>query len=461
MNNLITREHVTKNYNMANLPNFSSTAANESNAFRLKLGIRQKVMLVLLTVLLLALSISGWLALRDERANILDETNLRGTDISRYVAKSLSFSIVGYDYHTIQLMLDEITSSDEISYAVVTNTRGSIMGESGISYKDTPPETMVVFRQKVFIDDEQVGDLELGLSTARTFERLENQKFSLLKREALIILLIALGEFLALSYIIVRPVSKITEYLRNNIDKDGHLVETIPVITSDEFGHMANQFNELTSQINEANAKLQSKVEVADRQLLETNKQLKQLNEEFKLLSITDPLTGLFNRRHFDELMTTEIGLSNRHGDDNSVLLIDIDFFKGINDTYGHYVGDAVLKSLTSTLVENLRQTDAVCRIGGEEFAVLCKRADAGAAMEIAEKLRKAVESTALAKDIDDELVVTISIGVASIPNTRGANTPELLFKDVDNALYYSKNHGRNCCTHADLLHSEALVQQS
>ena len=460
MNTLITEEHVTKNYNMANLPNFSATTS-ESSTFRFKLGVRQKVMLVLLTVLLLALSISGWLALRAERANILDETNLRGTDISRYVAKSLSFSIVGYDYHTIQLMLDEITSSDEISYAVVTNTRGSIMGESGISYKDAPPDTMVVFRQKVFIDDEQVGDLELGLSTARTFERLENQKFSLLKREALIILLIALGEFLALSYIIVRPVSKITEYLRNNIGKDGELGESIPVTSSDEFGHMANQFNQLSSQLNEANRKLQSKVEVADRQLLETNKQLKQLNEEFKLLSITDPLTGLFNRRHFDELMTTEIGLSNRHGDDNSVLLIDIDFFKGINDTYGHYVGDTVLKSLTSTLVENLRQTDAVCRIGGEEFAILCKRADAGAAMEIAEKLRKAVESTPLAKDIDDELVVTISIGVASIPNTRGSNTPELLFKDVDNALYYSKNHGRNCCTHADLLYSEPKAAQS
>jgi diguanylate cyclase (GGDEF)-like protein len=335
------------------------------------------------------------------------------------------------------------------------------MGESGISFKDAPPDTMVIFQQKIFIEDEQVGNLELGLSTARTFERLEAQKFSLLKREALIILLIAFGEFLALSYIIVRPVSHITEYLRNNIDKDGHLVDSIPIITRDEFGHMANQFNELTSQINEANEKLQSKVDVADRQLLETNSQLKQLNEEFKLLSITDPLTGLFNRRHFDELMTTEINLSNRHGDDNSVLLIDIDFFKGINDTYGHFVGDTVLKALTATLQENLRQTDAVCRIGGEEFAVLCKRADPEAAMEIAEKLRKAVESTALAKEIDAELIVTISIGVASVPNERGSNTPELLFKDVDNALYYSKNHGRNCSTHADLLHSEPKIAQS
>ena len=445
---------------MTKLANLS-TIVSKAGGFRFKIGVRQKVMLVLLTVLLTALTISGWLALRAEHASILDETKLRGAEISRFVAKSLSISIVGYDYHTIQLMLDELTSSDEISYAAVSNMQGNIMSESGISDKNSPQENVVSFTQTIYIDNDQIGTLELGLSTARTLKRLENQKNTLLKREALIILLIAFGEFLALSYIIVRPVSQITKYLRNNLDKDGHLVESIPVITNDEFGHMAAQFNKLTTQINQANEKLQSKVEVADRQLIETNARLQQLNEEFKLLSITDPLTGLFNRRHFDELMTTEMNLSNRHGDDNSVLLIDIDFFKGINDTYGHFVGDTVLQSLTSVLVDNLRQTDAVCRIGGEEFAILCKRADANSAMEIAEKLRMAVESTPLAKDIDEELVVTISVGVASVPNSRGSNTPELLFKDVDNALYYSKNHGRNCCTHADQLHNEQKSAQS
>ena len=460
MNSLITQEHDTKNYNMANLPNLSAETS-ASGGFRFKLGVRQKVMLIILSVLLTALTVSGWLALRAEKASLLDETNLRGAEISRYVAKSLSFNIAGYDIETVQLMLDELTSSDEINYAAVTNMSGNIMSESGISYKNSGQENVVNFQETIYIDDDRIGILDLGLSTARTHKRLENQKYTLLKREALIILLIALGEFLALSYIIIRPVSQITEYLRNNIDKDGHLEESIPVITGDEFGHMASQFNELTSQINDANKKLRSKVEVADRKLLESNAQLKQINEEFKLLSITDPLTGLFNRRHFDELMTTEINLSNRHGDDNSILLLDIDFFKGINDTYGHFVGDAVLKNLTSTLLENLRQTDAVCRIGGEEFAVLCKRADAKAAMEIAEKLRKAVEKSVLAKDVDDELVVTVSIGVASIPNTRGSNTPELLFKDVDTALYYSKNHGRNCCTHANSLHSEPKAAQS
>ena len=438
-----------------------SPAETASPKFRFRYGVRQKVLLVLLCVLLTALTLSGWMALRKERASMLDEINQRGSDISRFVAKSLSFSIVGYDYHTIQLMLDEITSSEEISYAVVTNMKGNIMGKSGVTSTNTNSDNVVVFHQKIFIESEQVGDLEMGLSTVLMLERLESQKYHLFQREALVILLIALGEFLALSYIIVRPVSQISQYLSKGIDETGQLMENIPVVSDDEFGHMAKQFNQLGAQLNQANKQLQSKIEAADQRLLETNAQLKQLNEEFKILSITDPLTGLFNRRHFDELLAAELKMSVRHGDANSILLIDIDYFKGINDTYGHYVGDAVLKSLTTTLAGNLRDSDAVCRLGGEEFAVLCKRADADAAMEIAEKLRTAIENTALVKDIDDELMVTISVGVASVPNPRGTGTPEQLYKDVDTALYYSKNHGRNRCTHADSLDIQPSSKQA
>ena len=268
-------------------------------------------------------------------------------------------------------------------------------------------------------------------------------------------MLIALGEFIALSYIIVRPVGKISDFLRSNVDKEGQLVGTIPLVSNDEFGQLAHQFNSLGEQLNDANNKLHSKIESADRRLLETNQQLKQLNDEFKLLSITDPLTGLFNRRHFDELMENEVSMSNRHGDPNSILLIDIDFFKAINDTYGHYVGDVVLKALTKTLQENIRQTDAICRLGGEEFAILCKRSGRDGSMELAEKLRVIVEKTPMIPDTDDELMITISIGVASVPDGNGKTTPKQLYKDVDTALYYSKNNGRNRVTHVSELHHE------
>jgi diguanylate cyclase (GGDEF)-like protein len=427
---------------------------------RFRLGVRQKVLLVLLVVLLTALSVSGWLALREEKANLLKEINQRGSYIGRFVAKSMAFSVVGYDYHTIQLLLDELTSAGEIEYAKVTNMKGNTMGESGAAALGTnvdqaAKEGLVMFTHNIQIDDESVGTLYLGLSTTHIMDRLEHQKYALLKREALIILLIALGEFLALSYIIVRPVGKITDFLRSHSDKKGQLVGTIPLVSNDEFGQLAHQFNDLGQKLNEANKKLHSKIESADRRLLETNQQLKQLNDEFKLLSITDPLTGLFNRRHFDELMENEVGMSNRHGDPNSILLLDIDHFKAINDTYGHYVGDVVLKSLTNTLQKNIRHTDAICRLGGEEFAILCKRANKDGAMELAEKLRATIEETPMIPETDDELMITVSIGVASVPDGNGKTTPKKLYKDVDTALYYSKNNGRNRVTHINELHHE------
>jgi diguanylate cyclase (GGDEF)-like protein len=432
---------------------------------RFRLGVRQKVLLVLLTVLLIALSVSGWMALREEKANLLKEIDQRGSYIGRFVAKSMAFSVVGYDYHTIQLLLDELTAAQEIEYAKVTNVKGSAMGESGAAawgtdVEQAASEGLVMFTNDIRIDNEIVGTLYLGLSTTHIMERLESQKYTLLKREALIILLIALGEFLALSYIIVRPVGKITDFLRSNMDEEGLLVSNIPMVSNDEFGQLAQQFNALGNQLNDANKKLHSKIESADRRLLETNQQLKQLNDEFRLLSITDPLTGLFNRRHFDELMETEVGMSNRHGDPNSILLIDIDFFKAINDTYGHYVGDLVLKSMTNILQENIRRTDAICRIGGEEFAILCKRADKAGAMELAEKLRAAIEATPMAPEADEELMITVSIGVASVPYQATNTTPKQLYKDVDTAMYYSKNNGRNLVTHISDLHREDAVAE-
>jgi diguanylate cyclase (GGDEF)-like protein len=427
---------------------------------RFRLGVRQKVLLVLLTVLLTALTVSGWLALRDEKSSLLKEVEQRGSYIGRFVAKSMAYSVVGYDYHTIQLLLDELTSSAEIDYAKVTNVKGNTMGESGAAGWGTDADKaakdrLVMFTNNIHIDNESVGTLYLGLSTAQVMARLENQKYTLFKREALIIILIALGEFLALSYIIVRPVGKISDYLRSNVDSEGQLIGTIPLVSNDEFGQLAEQFNALGSQLHVANKKLHSKIESADRRLLETNHQLKQLNDEFKLLSITDPLTGLFNRRHFDEIIETEVGLSNRHDDPNSILLIDIDYFKAINDTYGHYIGDNVLKAISKTLRENIRQTDAICRLGGEEFAVLCKRADASGAIELAEKLRTIIEATPMTPDSDDELLITVSIGVASVPGINRTTTAQQLYKDVDTALYYSKNNGRNRTTHINALHHE------
>lgn len=428
-----------------------------------RLGVRQKVMLVLLTVLLTALSVSGWMALKQEEENTLIEINQRGTDISRFVATSLAYNVVGYDYHTIQLLLDEITFSDDIGYAKVVNLKGKTMGESG-STENNSDSKIVIFNQNIELDTEIVGTLTLGLSTEHTIKRLESQKYALIKREAFIILMIALGEFLALSFIIIRPVSLMSNSLTNSVHDSGTFVTKVPIVSGDEFGHLAQEFNKLGLQLSDANKQLQSKVDFADKQLLDTNRhlvkqshELKTISDQFRKLSITDALTGLNNRRHFEDIMKTEMRMSRRQGEVKSIIVIDIDFFKKVNDRHGHPCGDVVLKSVASTLRDTLRKTDNLWRIGGEEFIALCHRADKDAAIDIAENMRKNIESTDIEYD-QKKINVTISLGIATYAMTTtdlnslqtGVEKSDQLYRHADAAVYQSKASGRNQTIHFD-----------
>lgn len=409
--------------------------------------------MILLTVLLVALTISGWMALKQEKVDTLKEINQRGNDISRFVAKSLAYGVVGYDYHTIQLLIDEITSSEDVGYAKVVNARGNTMAESGTA-TDGDTSQMVLFTQDIRLDEEKVGSLTLGLSTKHIIKRLESQKYALVTREAFVILLIALGEFFALSFIIIRPVSVMSDSLNNSVDDAGKIVGEVPVISQDEFGALAEQFNKLSAQLNDANARLQSRVDLADKQLIHTNRQLikqseelQRINEEFRKQSVTDSLTGLHNRRRFEDLMQTELDMSLRHGDISSLLVIDIDHFKKVNDKYGHPAGDAVLRQVANMLKSNLRKTDILCRVGGEEFVALCKRADKEAAESIAEKMRRNIENKPIAFG-DSMISVTISIGVSTINERNTDQDPDFLYREADAAVYHSKETGRNRVSH-------------
>lgn len=429
-------------------------------------GVRQKVLLILLSVLLIGLTVSGWLALKQEERNTLKEINQRGSDISRFVAKSLAYSVVGYDYHTLQLLIDEITLAEDIGYAKVVNVRGNTMAESGEAGSVKSPN-LVMFNQDIRLEEEILGSLTLGLSTENILKRLESQKFALIKREAFVILMIALGEFLALSFIIIRPVSVMSESLSDSVDENGKIVGKVPVISEDEFGRLARQFNLLSSQLNDANSQLQSKIDLADKQLIQNNRQLvkqseelQELNEEFRKLSVTDSLTGLHNRRRFEDLMKTEMEMSQRHGDTNSILVVDIDHFKKINDKYGHPGGDTVLKQVANNLRCSLRKTDILCRVGGEEFVALCKRADKAAAIAIGEKMRRDIE-TRLTRFGDEKICVTISVGIATTNEMNISQGPEELYRQADAAVYHSKDKGRNRITHYDDLLGNKNTQAS
>lgn len=177
------------------------------------------------------------------------------------------------------------------------------------------------------------------------------------------------------------------------------------------------------------------------RQTFIIHLRLREANENLEQLARTDPLTGCANRRHFFELGENECERSRRYGRVLSVILMDIDHFKRVNDRYGHAIGDRVLQTVAATMQRSLRRGEVLGRIGGEEFAILLPETDATGAVVVAERIRRRLG--ALHTPTDHGTVgITASFGV--VDNTSGPTDFDSLVNRADTALYDAKHAGRN-----------------
>jgi diguanylate cyclase (GGDEF)-like protein len=169
--------------------------------------------------------------------------------------------------------------------------------------------------------------------------------------------------------------------------------------------------------------------------------ELRRRNQELDRISRIDALTGLFNRRHLDDQLAVAGGRALRQGDDLAVIMVDVDHFKRVNDIEGHAAGDDVLKEVSRRLLSGVRVEDVVGRWGGEEFMVMCGRADRLGVGVLAERLRALVEGSQFRiKETNKRLDVTASLGVAF----GGGDHPESVVRRADEALYAAKEAGRN-----------------
>lgn len=423
-----------------------------------RLGVRQKIALVLASVLLVTLTLSTLLTLRSQQTQVLEETHRRGVELSQLIAQNLSYSVVGYNYHAVELIARELLENEDIDYVRVQSAKGNTMAELGTPAVHGPHH--VTFEQDIRLNNDVVGRLYLGLSTERIVAQLEAQQQASFIRQFLVILTIMAVEFIALSYIIVRPMGIIARALSAGADA-GTAPHTIPITSKDEFGELAKQFNTLHAELDDAHRKLQSRVDWANEELKAANQQLmaqaeelKQVNRDLQHLSVTDPLTGLYNRRHFEKLMENEVAYSISNDETSSIILIDIDNFKKINTEYGHPVGDELLRAIAGIISTRLRKTDVACRYGGDEFFVLCRRATISNAVAIADEIQRAVTDSALNVE-GDEIGVSLSMGVATIPGVQPVQTADDFLRCADLALSECKRRGRNQVIHFCMLNKD------
>ena len=328
---------------------------------------------------------------------------------------------------------------------------------------------------------------EKGMSTAakdilfRAYEAATRQRASI---SALLLVIVVSVLSASLLVIIIgflsgrRFVHKLTSSLSQlmqmsrRISRGDYSQHSLPP-SPDEFGELATSFNEMahtvenqiqalreseqrvsqrTAELEIANESLaQSKAaaealnELLEAKVRERTKALEEANVKLSELTVTDALTGLSNRRRFDQVISEEWMRASRTGQSLAILMIDVDHFKAYNDHYGHPAGDECLRKVAGVLQANARRaSDLVARYGGEEFVVVAADLDIQAAKELAETLRSSVEALGMSHEFSAAAkVVTISIGVSV--TTPDVNTPpESLLRMADAAMYYAKDGGRN-----------------
>ncbi len=418
------------------------------------MGIRGQLTLLVPGIVALALALGTFLEVRREQRESVEDFRLRNEKVLQSVGVTVAVNIAQNDLSGLDTLIAQFSDSmreRDLKELAVLDDQGRVLAHSeperfntiasdAFSQTATQVEGITWEQQgeSFRISVPAVSGIRWGTVTATySLERLGAQ----LKRTRLrlgitsAVLFLVLGAilFVGLDRLVVRPVLTLQTAVRRM--GEGHLSTRVPPLRGSELGELTNTINRMASA-------LQHERENLERSVTERTKELQDANARLERLAVTDGLTGVFNHRRFQEQLQAEILRTERHKRPMGVLMVDVDFFKKVNDAMGHPAGDELLRRLAEVLSIDLRQTDLIARYGGEEFAVLLPETTKSEAMQVAERMRIAVEEKINDGKTSWPSKVTVSIGVGTFPED-GKSGAQVL-SAADQAMYVAKRQGRN-----------------
>lgn len=418
------------------------------------MGIRGQLLLLVTGVVAIALALGTVSEVRREQRDSLEDFRLRSEKVLQAVGVTVAVNIAQNDMgglDTLVAHLSETMRQRDLTELCVMDDQGRILAHSdperfNSMVKDafslqalqvegpTWEREGDVFRISVpAASGIRWGTVTATYSLQRLTDQLAGRRFRLAATSVVIFLMLGAILFVGLDRLVVRPVRTLQQAVRRM--GEGHLATRVPPLRGSELGELTNTINRMASA-------LQGERENLERAVAERTKELQEANARLERLAVTDGLTGVFNHRRFQEQLQAELLRSERHRRPLAVLMIDVDFFKKVNDALGHPAGDELLRRLAEVLSADLRQTDFIARYGGEEFAVLLPETTKGEAVQVAERMRVAVEGKLNTAEAKWPVHISVSIGVATFPDD--GKTGEQVVVAADQAMYVAKRQGRN-----------------
>lgn len=432
----------------------------------LSLQSKATILVVALTLLVTA-GASGYL-LRSSAGLLRQQRSEELVHLAGLLARSAAPLVAEADAAALRRLAEDVTASDTLAYVsisspdgrILARARGEAIGEDPVQPARADLSSQVpglpVYRaasavSPALIDvvypvsvaaagdsassspapTQLVGYVRVGI-VANGWHRTLNNRLDMLIGVGII----ALGAAVPLGFLLVRRIISPLEGLEQAMVRfsAGQLNVRSPVNRRDEVGRLAAAFNRMADEHQQAHEGIiKSKAELEAR--------VAQRTRQLRELAVREPLTGLYNRRHFNEVLERSFSEAVRYDNDMSCIMIDLDDFKGVNDVFGHDIGDQVLVVAATTMRSQLRTADVAARFGGDEFVVLLPQTDAERARTLGERIVKSFVTAVLQRL--PQVLVTMSVGIASLRSTQ-AKDAAVLLRAADRALYEAKTNGKN-----------------
>ncbi len=422
----------------------------------------------------LTLGTTAWFSYQSYRNAYINHLQLKAEMLAEFVASISPDRIFSYDFSTLYVYVRELSKTRDLVYALVVDpdnqpitsyldkkdpivvaairAAGSEDIRNVIAVINRLPDTIAISAPILF-NNKKVGMVMIAATRRYVDEELHDILLWNVLGGLLIVVVLSAGIFLVFRQKVLHPVENLIDGARRV--SRGDLRQPIPVDSPDEMGLLAGSFNEMMSVLDQS---LQQRGQALDKlrdlnrtleiRVEERTRAIESVNRELERMALYDALTGLPNRTLIHDRLDQLLKAAERTPSTFSVMLMDLDRFKEVNDTFGHHAGDLLLKQVSRRLAGTLRDTDTIARLGGDEFAILLPGADDESAVHIARKIFSALEQPVDLEALS--LTASASLGIARYPE-HGQDASTLL-RHADIAMYQAKqSRSGYCIYHKDI----------